>query len=50
MNDNIIEDFEKIKKQILVSILYTLVMGLGWWINPYPYGDIENVIFRMFRT
>lgn len=37
----------KIKNQILISIGYTLVMGLGWIINPNPYGEIENVIFMI---
>lgn len=37
----------KIKNQIYVSIGYTLIMGLGWWINPHPYGEIDNVIFMI---
>lgn len=34
-----------LKLPILVSLVYTFVMGLGWVINPHPYGDIKNVIF-----
>jgi membrane protease YdiL (CAAX protease family) len=41
------KNISKIKNQIFISIGYTLVMGLGWIINPHPYGEIENVIYMI---
>jgi membrane protease YdiL (CAAX protease family) len=34
-------------KPILAAIIYTLVMGMGWLLNPHAYGEINNVIFMI---
>ena len=35
------------KKPIILSLIYTSVMALGWVLNPYEYGKIDNVIFMI---
>lgn len=38
---------KKIFLPTLVAIIYTVVMALGWLINPYDYGTLKNVIYMI---
>lgn len=36
-----------VRMPIAVAVMYTTVMALGWYINPYEYGAIKNVIYMI---